>query len=58
MKCAGCSREAKYLVFDHKQPHCAECMHDAMGSVPTPVIDIEAWEAVMRLNKPIRRIAG
>ena len=48
MKCAGCSNEAKYFLFTHKQPHCTECMIDAMCSVPTEVIDIESWEAKKR----------
>ena len=48
MKCAGCSNEAKYLVFEHLEPHCTSCMIDAMCSVPTEVIDIESWEAKKR----------
>lgn len=51
MKCAGCSNEAKYFLFTHKQPHCTECMIDAMCSVPTEVIEIESWEAKKRVKQ-------
>lgn len=26
----GCGREAKYLVYEHEEPHCKECMLDAV----------------------------
>ena len=26
----GCGREAKYLVYEHQEPHCKECMLDAV----------------------------
>lgn len=26
----GCGRTAKYLVHDHKQPHCTDCMLEAV----------------------------
>ncbi|MCC3381946.1 hypothetical protein ACFQ5D_18115 [Paenibacillus farraposensis] len=29
IKC-GCSAEAKYLVYEHEEPHCMECMLDAV----------------------------
>ncbi|GAE09583.1 hypothetical protein JCM10914_5948 [Paenibacillus sp. JCM 10914] len=28
MKCEGCNKEAKYIVYD--QPHCTTCMLDAV----------------------------
>lgn len=28
-KC-GCGKPAKYLVYDERQPHCLECMMDAI----------------------------
>lgn len=26
----GCGKPAKYLVYDQKQPHCLDCMMDAI----------------------------
>ncbi|MMZ47198.1 hypothetical protein D1872_88340 [compost metagenome] len=26
----GCGAEAKYLVYKHEEPHCKECMLDAV----------------------------
>jgi hypothetical protein len=30
IKCEGCHKPAKYLVYEHKEPHCLECMLDAV----------------------------
>lgn len=30
IKCEGCPKEAKYLLYKDKQPHCLECMLDAV----------------------------
>lgn len=57
MKCAGCSNEAKYLLFSHREPHCTECMLDAMCSVPTEVIDIESYEnKLRRIEEVVKRV--
>lgn len=30
LKCDGCDQEAKYLVYEHQEPHCLECLLDAI----------------------------
>lgn len=46
MKCAGCSREAKYVLFNHRQPHCQIHFEEAIEGckVPTKVMSAETWE--------------
>ncbi len=51
MTCTGCNRKAKYLVHEHLQPHCEDCMKEALCSVPTMVIDIESWEGKQNERK-------
>ena len=44
-----CNRKAEFLVFAQLEPHCLECMMDAIDcTVQTPVMTIEAWERKQR----------
>jgi hypothetical protein len=60
MNCDGCGEAPRYMLYETGRPHCEICYKEALEgcTVPILVISYEAWEAVMRLNKPIRRIAG
>lgn len=45
MKCEGCPKEAKYIVYG--QPHCLECMLDAIecrGYVEVRWIEDATWD--------------
>lgn len=42
MKTCGCGKKANYEVYQHREPHCQECMLDAVNcAVVVPVRRIE-----------------
>ncbi|MNB81404.1 hypothetical protein D3C75_281860 [compost metagenome] len=43
MVMCGCGKEAKYEVYEHNEPHCLECLLDA--------IDCSVYVHVRRLDE-------
>lgn len=47
-KRCGCGRKAEYEVYQDRQPHCKECMEDAIDcTVPVLVRKINLWEVAV-----------
>lgn len=49
MKCEedSCSQEARFFINASKTPLCQHCMIESLCSVPTQVISIEAYDALI-----------
>lgn len=47
MVMCGCGKEAKYEVYEHNEPHCLECLLDA--------IDCSVYVHVRRLDELAKR---
>ncbi|MEK5415099.1 hypothetical protein [Paenibacillus sp. FSL L8-0708] len=44
----GCGRLAEYEVYDHREPHCHQCMMDAIsGKYQVPVRRLEVEETYL-----------
>lgn len=55
LRCAGCNKEAEYLVHNHFQPHCESCKNEATDcAVPTVVVRIGGGVVEGEQVKPLK----
>lgn len=53
MKCAGCNKEATYMVHDSYDPHCDSCFAEAVEGCTemTKVMTVAGWKEKMKRER-------